>query len=159
MTLRKTNWRTYAFWILLTEAVGLVSGLLAREGIRLYTETAVKPPLTPPAWVFPLAWTLLYALMGAAAARIFLRPRGPERRRSLTLYLVQLGVNFFWSVIFFRWRLYAGAFLWLLGLWGLVLWLLLRLRRQDPAGARLLLPYQLWLTFAAYLNLGVVLLN
>ena len=68
----KRNWKTYAFWIALTEAVGGLSGLLSREGMKVYTETAVKPPLTPPAWVFPLAWTLLYALMGAAAARIFL---------------------------------------------------------------------------------------
>jgi tryptophan-rich sensory protein len=157
--MRKFNWKPYAFWILLTEAAGALSGLLAREGIRAYTETAVKPPLTPPAWVFPLAWVLLYALMGAAAARVWLLPRGGERLRSLALYLLQLGVNFFWSIIFFSWRLYGGALLWLAGLWALVLWLLLRLRRQDPPAAKLLIPCQLWLTFALYLNLGVFLLN
>ena len=155
----KRNGKPYVFWILLTEAAGALSGLLAREGIRLYAETAAKPPLTPPAWVFPVAWILLYALMGAAAARISLLPRGMQRSRSLALYLLQLGVNFFWSIIFFSWKLYGGALLWLAGLWLLTLWLLLRLRRQDPVGAKLLIPYQFWLTFALYLNLGVFLLN
>lgn len=155
----KTTWKPYVRWILITEAVGALSGLLARRGILQYGEEAVKPPLTPPAWVFPAAWILLYALMGAAAARISLLPPGPRRSRSLALYLLQLGVNFFWSIVFFSWKLYGGALLWLAGLWLLVLWLLLRLRRQDPTAARLLIPYQLWLTFALYLNFGVFLLN
>lgn len=157
--MRRQTWRPYVFWILLTEAVGALSGLLAREGIRQYAEMAAKPPLTPPAWVFPIAWILLYALMGAAAARISLLPRGPQRSRSLALYLLQLGVNFFWSIIFFSWSLYGGALLWLAGLWLLVLWLVLRLRRQDPPGAKLLIPYQLWIILALYLNFGVFLLN
>ena len=155
----KGKWKPYVFWIVLTEAVGGLSGLLSREGMRVYTEQALKPPLTPPGWVFPVAWGILYALMGMAAARLSLLPRSRERGRSLALYLVQLGVNFLWSIIFFRWQLYGGALLWLLGLWAVVLWLLLRLRRQDPAGAKLLIPYQLWLTFALYLNAGVFLLN
>ena len=155
----KRSWKTYAFWILLTEAAGGLSGLLSRKGMRLYMETAVKPPLNPPPWVFPVAWGLLYALMGTVAARISLRPAGRERSRDMGLYLTQLGVNFFWSIIFFRWQLYGGALLWLLGLWGVELWLLLRLRRPDPLGAKLLIPYQLWLTFALYLNAGVFLLN
>ena len=99
--MRRTPWKTYVFWILATEAVGALSGLLAGEGIRRFAETAVKPPLTPPGWVFPLAWTLLYALMGAAAARISLQPKSMERVRSLILYVLQLGVNFLWSIIFF----------------------------------------------------------
>ncbi len=157
--MRRRNGKPYVFWILLTEAVGGLSGLIAREGIRRYAEEAVKPPLTPPAWVFPLAWILLYALMGAAAARVSLLPRGPQRSRSLALYLLQLGVNFLWSIIFFSWKLYGGALLWLGGLWLLVLWLILRLRRQDLKAAKLLIPYLLWLTFALYLNFGVFLLN
>ena len=155
----KRSWKTYAFWILFTEAVGGLSGLLSRKGMRLYTETAVKPPLSPPPWAFPVAWGLLYALMGVAAARICLLSGGRERSRNLSLYLTQLGVNFLWSIIFFRWQLYGGAAFWLAGLWAVVLWLLLRLRRSDPLGAKLLIPYQLWLTFALYLNIGVFLLN
>ena len=157
--MHKFNWKPYAGWILLTEAVGGLSGLLTRAGMRQYAEQTAKPPLTPPPWVFPVAWGILYALMGAAAARISRMPRGPQRSRNLTLYLLQLGVNFFWSIIFFSWRLYGGALLWLGGLWLLVLWLLLILRRQDPTAAKLLIPYQLWLTFALYLNFGVFLLN
>ncbi len=157
--MRRTPWKTYVFWILATEAVGALSGLLAGEGIRRFAETAVKPPLTPPGWVFPLAWTLLYALMGAAAARISLQPKSMERVRSLILYVLQLGVNYLWSIIFFRWRLYGGALLWLAGLLGLVLWLVVRLRKQNAPAAKLLLPYQVWLSFAFYLNAGVFLLN
>ena len=98
-------------------------------------------------------------LMGWGAAMVSLNTRGKDRSIAIGLYLAQIMFNFFWSIIFFSWSLYGGALLWLAGLWLLVLWLVLRLRRQDPPGAKLLIPYQLWLTFALYLNFGVFLLN
>ena len=110
-------------------------------------------------WVFPVVWGILYALMGISAARISLAAPSSAKSRGLNLFITQLVVNFFWSLIFFNARAYAFAFLWLLLLWGLVLWMILTFRKVDPAAAWLQIPYLLWLTFAAYLNYGVWQLN
>lgn len=155
----KQHWKTYTFWILLTEAVGALSGWLSRDGMETYMQTIAKPPLSPPGWVFPVVWGILYALLGFGAARIWLTPPYGERSRGLNLYIVQLVINFFWSLIFFNLQAFGFAFFWLLLLWGLVLWMILTFRKVDPLAAKLQIPYLLWLTFAAYLNLGVWYLN
>lgn len=157
--MKKNTWKTYVFWILLSELVGAVAGLLTREGTQLYSAVITKPPLSPPSIVFPIVWTLLYALMGISAARIFLSPPAPQRTRGLLLFLLQLAVNFFWSIIFFNLQAFGLAFFWLLLLWGLILGMILNFRKVDSAAAWLQIPYLLWVTFAAYLNLGVWLLN
>ena len=151
----KRNWKPYLSWILLSEAVGALSGWLTREGTKLYAQTIVKPPLSPPGWVFPLVWAILYALMGIGAARIYLTPPSKARSLGLNLFVAQLVVNFFWSPIFFNLQAFGFAFLWLLLLWTLVLWMILTFRKVDPLAAKMQIPYLLWLTFAAYLNLGV----
>ena len=155
----KRNWKPYLFWILLSEAVGALSGWLTREGTQLYAQTILKPPLSPPGWVFPVVWTVLYALMGIGAAIIYQSPESKIRSLGLNLFVGQLVVNFFWSPIFFNLQAFGLAFVWLLLLWGLVLWMSLVFRKVDPTAAKLQIPYFLWLTFAAYLNLGVRYLN
>lgn len=153
------KWKRYAFWIGLTEAVGFLSGFLTREGSRLYQATVVQPPLSPPGAVFPVVWAILYALLGIGAARIWLAPASSNRTRALVLFGLQLAFNFFWSLIFFNLQAFALAFFWLLTLWGLILGTICTFERVDKPAARLQIPYLLWVTFAAYLNLGVWLLN
>ena len=157
--MKKPTWKTYAFWILLAEAVGGLSGWLTREGNKLFQATALQPPFSPPPLVFPIVWGILYALMGISAARISMAPPSRDRNTGLNLFIAQLVVNFFWSLIFFNLRAYGFAFLWLLLLWALVLWMILSFRKTDTLAALLQIPYLLWLTFAAYLNLGVWYLN
>ena len=155
----KRNWKPYLFWILLAEAVGGLSGWLTRDSMQVYSETILQPPLSPPGWVFPVVWTVLFALMGIGAARIYLAPPSKARSLGLNLFIAQLAVNFFWSPIFFNAQAYGFAFFWLLLLWALVLWMILVFRKTDPPAAKLQMPYLIWLTFAAYLNLGVWYLN
>jgi len=159
MDMIKQTWKTYAFWILLTEAVGTLSGWLTREGSRVFSESVTQPPLSPPAILFPIVWGILYALMGISAARITLAPPSENRSRGLNLYVAQLILNFFWSLIFFNAQAYGLASIWLVVLWVLVLWMILTFRKVDPLAAYLQIPYLLWLTFAAYLSFGVWYLN
>lgn len=147
------------FWILLAEAVGALSGWLTREGTQIYAQTIVKPPLSPPGWVFPVVWAILYALMGIGAAKVYQAPASKTRSMGLNLFITQLVVNFFWSPIFFNLQDFGFSLLWLLLLWGLVLWMILAFRKVEPLAAKLQIPYLLWLTFAAYLNFGVWYLN
>lgn len=155
----KRNWKPYLFWILLAEAVGALSGWLARAATAAYSTSILKPPLSPPGWVFPVVWTILFALMGIGAAKVYLSPSSAARSLGLNLFIAQLAVNFFWSPIFFNLQAFGFAFFWLLLLLALVLAMLFAFRRSDPMAAKLQIPYLLWLTYAAYLNLGVWYLN
>lgn len=157
--MNRSKWKTYAVWIALAEAVGALSGWLTREGARVYEASVSKPPLSPPGIVFPIVWAILFALMGIGAARIYQAPASGGRSRSLAIFLVQLAVNFFWSIIFFEFQAFGFAFLWLLLLWGLIVWMILSFRKVDRPAAWLQIPYLLWVTFAAYLNLGVWMLE
>ena len=157
--MKQNKRKTYAFWILFTEAVGFLSGWLTRNATKLYGNTFIQPPLSPPAIVFPIVWTILYALMGIGAARVYLADPSPARSRGLLLFLLQLFFNFFWSILFFNLQNFGLAFFWLLALWVLIIGMILAFRQVDKTAAYLQLPYLLWVTFAAYLNLGVWLLN
>lgn len=157
--MKKGTWKIYAIWIVLAEAVGGLSGWLTRGGMELYKAEIEKPPLSPPGIVFPIVWTILFAMMGAGAARVFMAPDSPARKRGLRLFLIQLGFNFFWSIIFFSLQSFGLAFAWLVALWLLILWMTLTYRKVDKPAAWLQLPYLLWVAFAGYLNLGVWLLN
>ena len=157
--MKREKWKVYVFWIGLSLAIGVLSGLLSRPGMEGFQETVRQPPLSPPAFLFPVVWTALYILMGIGAARIWLTEPSALRSKGINLFIAQLVVNFFWSLIFFDARAFSLAFMWLLLLWGLVLWMLLIFRKVDRLAANLQLPYLLWLTFAAYLSAGVWVLN
>ena len=145
----------YFLWIAVTEGVGILSGFLSRRGTELYAKTADKPPLSPPGWVFPVVWSILFALMGIGAARVEAAPDSRDRTRGMNLFVAQLVVNVFWSLIFFNARAYGFSLVWLLLLWALILLMILTFRKVDTAAAWLQIPYLLWVTFAAYLNYGV----
>lgn len=157
--MKKKYLNTKLFFILLCELVGIIAGLLTRDGIILYSQTLIKPPLSPPAIWFPVVWTILYALMGIGAARIYLAHDSRERSRSLFFFVLQLAANFLWSIIFFRSEALGFAFLWLIFLWILIVAMNQSYRKVDKLAAKLQIPYLIWVTFAGYLNLGVYLLN
>lgn len=155
----KGNWKTYVLWVLLVEAVGVLAALLTRDGTEWFVENAVKPPLTPPSIVFPIVWTVLYGLMGISSARIWQSPDSPQRLRSLNLFIIQLILNFFWTLIFFNARAYGVASIWIVILWVTVLLMILQFRKVDMLAAWLQIPYLIWMTLASYLTFGVWLLN
>ncbi len=155
----KRTVKAYALWIAIAEAVGALAGFLTREGTKLYAASVAKPPLSPPALVFPIVWAILYALMGVGAARVALTPASPLRTRGLLLFLLQLAFNFVWSILFFDFQAFGFAFIWLVILWALILMMALTFGRVDRPAALLQIPYLVWVAFAGYLNLGVWLLN
>ena len=155
----RRNWKVYGVWIAVSEAVGALSGLLSKNGMRIYSQTVVQPPLSLPMWLFPVVWGLLFALMGVSAAIIWLSSESDLRRRGLNLFVAQLVVNFFWSLIFFNLQAFGLAFIWLLLLWALVAWMIWTFYQIEPLAAWLQIPYLLWLTFAGYLSFSVWMLN
>lgn len=157
--MKKGSWKIYVLFILLSVGVGILAAFLTSGGTDLYSGTLAKPPLLPPAVLFPIVWTILYTLMGVSAARVWLSPTSVHRSRGLNLYIAQLIVNFFWSLIFFNAQAFGFAFLWLLLLWVLILLMILSFYKTDKLAAFLQIPYLLWVTFAGYLNYMIWLLN
>lgn len=149
------NWKTYVFWIALAEGVGGLAALLTRSGVEQYNAVAVKPPLEPPSWVFPVVWAILYALMGISAARVSLTENTESRTRGLNLFAVQLAMNFLWSLLFFNYRAYGWALVLLILLWVVIAWMILEFWRADKAAGWLQVPYLIWVSFAIFLNFWV----
>ena len=154
------TFKTYLIAILIPLAVGGLAALLTRGNMMLFDEI-VKPPLAPPPILFPIVWTVLYILMGIGSARVYLKkdtmPR--EATNALRTYALQLFFNFFWSLIFFNLRTFLFAFIWLIALWGLIIVMLFEFYKIDKPAAIINIPYLLWVTFAAYLNLAIYILN
>ena len=155
----KRNWKVYVIWIAIAEVVGALSGLLSIKGMQAYSETVTQPAVVPPMWVFPVVWGILYALMGLSAAIVWLSPESDLRRKGLNLFVAQLIVNFFWSLIYFNLQAFGFAFIWLVLLWLLVAWMSWTFYRVKPIAGLLQIPYLLWLTFAGYLTFAVWMLN
>lgn len=139
--------------------VGGAAGLLTMNSMEAF-EALNQPPLSPPRWLFPVVWTVLYVLMGIASYLVSVSDAPHEEKaRALWTYGIQLAFNFLWPIAFFNLKWYLFAFLWLVILWILILITALRFGRiRKPAGY-LLVPYLLWVAFAGYLNLGIYLLN
>ncbi len=152
--------KTYLIAILIPLAVGGLASLLTSGSMMMYDEI-VKPPLAPPPILFPIVWTILYILMGIGSARVYLKKEAMPREvtNALKTYVLQLGFNFFWSLIFFNLRAFLFAFIWLIALWGLIIIMLFKFYKIDKPAAIINIPYLLWVTFAAYLNLAIFILN
>ena len=151
----KIQWKALIVSLAVSLGTGLLSVLLTPNVQEDYAQL-YRPPLAPPGWVFPVVWTILFVLMGIAAYLVYVSG-SPQSTSALKLYLVQLLFNLGWSVLFFRWDAYLPAFLWLLILWYLVYMLIRQFGAISSLAGKLLIPYLIWLTFAAYLNLAIAL--
>lgn len=152
----KNQWKKLVICLVIPLAVGSLSALLTQNSMKTF-ESINKPILSPPAWLFPIVWTILYIFMGIASYLVLTSCK--ENHTALTVYSIQLAFNFLWSIIFFNLKLYLFAFIWLILLWLLILeTTILFYHISKPAGY-LMMPYLLWVSFAGYLNFFIYLLN
>ncbi len=143
--------------------VGIISSLLTGDAMSQFGEFN-QPPLSPPGWLFPVAWTILYLLMGLASyfileAQSEVKEKKSARRQALFFYLSQLVFNFVWSILFFKLQAHGIAFIWLIVMWVLIVLTMQRAFKVSKIACILLVPYILWCTFAGYLNLMIAILN
>ena len=154
----KTNWKKLIISLAIPLAVGGLAALLS-GGMGNYT-VMNQPPLSPPGWIFPIVWSILYLAMGDASYRILMSDADKaDIKQALTFYGIQLVLNFLWPIIFFGLQWYWVAFVWLVLLWVFIYLTMRMFGTIDDTAENLLIPYLLWVTFAGYLNLGVALLN
>lgn len=155
----KKNYKLLALCIFIPLLTGVLSGLISSSGIKNFN-IINKPPLSPPGFLFPVVWTILYILMGIASYLVITSGQSKTKiKDALITYYLQLFFNFFWSIIFFNLEWYMFAFVWLLILWVLIFNTIISFYEISKTAAYLMLPYLLWVTFAGYLNLGIYLLN
>ncbi len=156
---RKINIKNLLISIGISLGTGILATVLTRGSMAVEMQF-VQPPLSPPAWLFPVVWTILYILMGISAYIIYeSNTSTDEKEKSLSIYIFQLFFNFLWTIIFFDFKNYLLAFGILLVLWFLILAMIVNFNKISVLASRLQIPYLLWVTFAGYLNLAIYFLN
>ena len=150
----------YAVAIAIPLTVGIISAALTKNNMDVYEELST-PPLSPPGFLFPVVWTILYILMGISSTMIYIdREKNPESaKKGLIWYGVSLIINLSWSIIFFNLQAAFFALLLLVALLYTIIRTILEYRKVNKISAYLQLPYAIWVIFAGYLNAGIWLLN
>lgn len=149
--------KPYIFSILLALTVGGLSALATANNMNIYDKIN-PPPLSPPGWLFPVVWIILYVLMGVSAAIIFTSDSA-QKDDALFFYAISLVLNFSWSIFFFNMQSFIISFIILVALWLSILITIIKYYKINKPAAWLQLPYLLWVTFAGYLNLAIAILN
>ena len=151
--MNRIQWKPLIVSLLISLGAGALGSILSGNNMEQYMQM-YKPPLSPPGFIFPIVWTILFILMGIAAYLIYISP-SEDKKTALTVYLIQLAANVLWSVIFFRFDAYLLAFAWLVFLWYLIFVTIKQFYPINKIAAYLMLPYLAWVTFAGYLNLAI----
>ena len=157
--MKKTSPIVSGFLLFFPIIIGSVPALFLEIGDSY--RSFEKPPFSPPGIVFPIVWTLLYLLMGISSFLIYKKCKEEKLPLlpALVPFYLQLLLNVFWTFLFFGLGAYLLGALWIFAMIAVILWMISRFRQIDRIAAVLQIPYLLWCCFAAYLSLGVYLLN
>lgn len=155
----KFNLKKFLISIAIPLVTGGLSAFITRDDMDLYLQIN-QPPLSPPGWIFPVVWSILYTLMGISLYLIWNSGANKdEKRRAFVFFAAQLFLNFIWSPIFFGSRQFLLAFIVLILMWIFTLGMIVSFYKISKPAGLLQIPYLLWLTFAGYLNFAIYLLN
>lgn len=150
---------SYLLIFILTYGALVLGGLITRPALMDWYPTLTKPSFTPPNWVFPVAWNLLYLLLASATCRLWAKAHTSGLRQPLTWYGLQLGLNVLWSTLYFGMHQIGWALAEILAMWVLAWPFAYSYWKRDKVAALGLVPYLGWLTFACLLNLRIWQLN
>ena len=156
--MKRTDILGFAGWLMLAFAAAAISARASIEAQAFYDQI-VQPGWAPPPWVFGPVWTVLYAMMAIAAWLVWRSGGLRAQRIALALFAVQLALNALWSWLFFAWQLGALAFAEIVLLWIAIVATLIAFWRVRPLAGALLVPYLMWVSFAAFLNYTLWRLN
>lgn len=155
----KRNLGLAIFLVALIELGGFISGFLSNSASTQYLDL-IKPAFSPPGWVFPIVWTILYFLIAVAFYRILLwGSMGKKVDKAILYFSIQMILNYLWTVLFFRFNLYGLAFLEILLLLFFIILTTIEYCKIDKKAAWMMIPYLLWVAFAAVLNFYIWILN
>jgi len=146
--------------LVITLAIGFVASLFTRPQIAGWYSTLNKPTFNPPPWLFAPVWTALYVMIAIAAYLVWQRRDSSKTyKMTASIYVVQLALNFSWSMVFFGLHGISPALFIILLLWVSIILNIRWFKKYSKTAAWLLVPYLLWVSFASILNLSIYLLN
>lgn len=155
----KTRVKKLIICVAIPLLVGGLSAFISKDSMQTF-ELLYKPTVSPPGYVFPVVWTILYVLMGIASYLVLTsKAKQGDIDNALMVYGFQLAANFLWPIFFFSFGWYLFSFFWLILLWVLILATTIMFSRISKPAAYLMIPYLLWVAFAGYLNLAIYLMN
>lgn len=149
----------YVFWVGLSLATGYVGAYLSFDGVSTWYASLIQPSWTPPNWMFAPLWFVLYLCMGIAAAKVSKAAHRTGKKYVLRLFAFHLLVNASWPYVFFGLHLPVLAFIIMCLLWLYILILILLFSTYSRRASLLLVPYSLWVAYAATINAGIIFLN
>lgn len=156
--MKKFNFTELFIFIVSAELVGAFSALVTGNSFALIYQTLSKPPIAPPGWVFPVAWALLYALMGTSSYLVY-DPCDERTKKAMYFYTAQLFINFLWSPVFFGLGWLVGGVIIAVFLLAAVILNVISFAKVSETAALLLIPYLAWSAYALYLSVGFLVLN
>jgi len=145
--------------IIICQLAGIVGAVFTTPAVSGWYVNLNKPSFNPPNWLFGPVWTFLYLLMGISLFLVWNKKEGKDTKIALIFFAVQLGLNILWSIIFFSLHLPLVAFLEILFLLFFIVLTIIKFFPISKKSAYLLIPYFLWVSFAAILNLSIAILN
>jgi benzodiazapine receptor len=160
--LASTKFQPVAFTIslLITLTIGVVASIFTRPEIKTWYITLNKPSFTPPNWLFPVAWTTLYILIAVSAYLIWkLRDGSSTYKTAAIIYVIQLALNFSWSIVFFGMHQILGGLFIIVTMLVAIILNISWFNRFSKTAAWLLVPYLLWVSYATLLNISICVLN
>ena len=152
----KINWKKLIIITIITFIVGSFFSWFTMNNMDTFKE--LEKPINVPGLLFPIVWSILYLLMSISFYRV-LQSDDENKKPQVISYIVQLIINSLWSLIFFGFEAYLVAFIWIIILLISVIIMIINFYKIDKKAAYLNIPYVLWIIFAAYLNIGIYLLN
>lgn len=142
------------FRLFLPIIIGGIVGIIIKNYIDY--SLVKKPPLSPPKLAFPIAWSILYLLIGIS---YYIYRKNNYDKKTIQIYYIGLILNALWSIIFFVLKLRLLSIIWIIALIIITIILFINYKKQNKTSAYLLIPYIIWLTYATYINIGVYILN
>lgn len=151
--------KAFLFALIVCQSAGILGSLFTSPGIRNWYPLLNKPSFTPPNWIFGPVWISLFTLMAFSVYFVYISKRSEIKLNALAFFATQLFLNFFWSALFFGFQNPLVAAFEIVLLWMMIIVTLYFSYKVRPLAGILLIPYLMWVSFAAILNISIVLLN
>jgi benzodiazapine receptor len=155
----KSNLLKLIVSIVFTLGLGSLGGIFTVSEIPNWYAGLQKPSFNPPNFLFGPVWTILYILMGISFYLVWKKSSSKIRANGIALFIIQFTLNFFWSIIFFKYHLIFWAFIEIIVMWVFILFTIFSFAKLNKTAAWLLVPYISWVSFAAILNFAILHLN
>lgn len=149
-----------AISVIICQVAGLSSALFTMPAVNSWYQAINKPFFTPPNWVFAPVWVLLFLFMGVSLFFVWrAEPEDGDKKVAVAVFVFQFMLNILWSFMFFGLKSFLGGFIEIIALWIMILFTIATFSKISRTAAYLLIPYVVWVTFAAVLNFTIMWMN